>query len=82
MAATSNAAPGTEYGPCAGICSHRDCADTRATAQVKCTACDKVIGYGQPFYRDNPDGVTDWKKLIHASCAVDREEDRRRTAAQ
>ena len=62
MAAGTLPAPGTEYGPCVGDCSHRDCAKTRKDAASVCPLCEEPIGYETPYY------VDDDKSLVHARC--------------
>lgn len=62
MAASSLAAPGTEYGPCADPCEHTDCAATRAMAARNCIGCAEEIGYDQRFFRED-DG-----SLLHMKC--------------
>lgn len=63
MAPGSLPAPGTEFGPCAEACAHRDCNVTRADAAKLCNVCTKPIGYNTLFFQE--DG---WKKLTHARC--------------
>lgn len=63
MAAGILPEPGTDYGPCEGECSHRDCKETKEMAKKECPECGEKIGYGVRFYEK--DG-----KLYHASCLV------------
>jgi hypothetical protein len=65
--------PGTEYGPCAGQCSHTDCTQTRAMAAQLCPRCNLAIGYEQKFIRDSRD------RLMHWVCACQEAEDARAT---
>ena len=58
------AEPGTEFGPCAEPCQHKDCAATRAKANENCIECGETIGYGTKYYQEE-DG------LIHYRCAKD-----------
>jgi hypothetical protein len=64
MAAASLSEPGTEYGPCAEQCEHRDCAESRKMAATTCKRCGQSIGYRRAFYIEYgvPDG------LEHAVC--------------
>lgn len=78
MAAIGTPAPGSEYGPCRKACKHTDCASLRRQAETPCTACGKPIGYEVNFFRDNPEDVIDWTKLIHAMCLYRRNDARRR----
>lgn len=50
MAAISIPTPGTELGPCAQPCEHRDCAANRAMAEAICTVCEEPIGYERRFF--------------------------------
>ena len=68
MAASTIAAPGTEYGPCLPqrtrrravpggapvvlTCAHVDCAESRMLASSVCRLCSDTIGYDVRFYRD------------------------------
>jgi hypothetical protein len=67
MAPASLPKPGTKYGPCKGPCEHRDCAETRRTAEFACPTCTTPIGYDRLFYKT--DGSYE-----HAYCAEDRTE--------
>ena len=67
MASSCLPKPGTEFGPCAGVCEHRDCADTRRIAATICPDCREPIGYGRHFYKDG-DGHA------HAVCLEERYE--------
>lgn len=80
MAAGQLWAPGTEDGPCADPCEHRDCASTRAMAEAPCSYCKKPIGYDRRFYRDSAAGDPSLQQS-HASCA-EAEYERRREAAR
>jgi hypothetical protein len=62
MAAGTLPSPGTEYGPCADSCQHRDCALTRSEAATGCKLCGEAIGYETRYYNDNEYG------LVHARC--------------
>lgn len=76
MASASIPAPGTEYGPCASLCGHIDCAESRALAESACRFCGNPIGYGTDYYRDE-DGVG----YVHALCLeqqAERDEKERR----
>jgi hypothetical protein len=42
--------PGSEYGPCAEPCRHKDCALLRAPDQGKCGKCGKPLETGDRFY--------------------------------
>lgn len=61
MAAGRLPAPGTEYGPCAEPCQHRDCAESRRGAEYLCGYCSQPIGYDVRFYQYD-------KALTHALC--------------
>lgn len=50
MAASALAKPGTDAGPCNGVCEHRDCAITRGMAEADCAICGEKIGYDVRFY--------------------------------
>lgn len=67
MAAISNPAPGTEYGPCIEPCAHGDCRNIRDEASAPCTICSEPIGYDRPFYVDRYDGPARFK---HFDCAI------------
>lgn len=54
--------PGSEFGPCLGECSHRDCVALRALAKRSCHRCGNLIGYGTRFYVEK-DGT-----VVHALC--------------
>ncbi|QIN85464.1 hypothetical protein GBA63_22445 (plasmid) [Rubrobacter tropicus] len=69
MAASTLAAPGTKYGPCAEPCPHTDCAHTRRMAAAVCPLCNGEIGYERRFYNDGDPGGFD---LVHALCAEDQ----------
>lgn len=71
MAAGTLARPGTEYGPCAGECNHKDCAETRRMAETECHYCQTRIGYDRRFYQEPDD------RLVHASCLEDNIEKER-----
>lgn len=62
MAASSLAAPGTEYGPCDEACEHTDCAATRVMAERNCIACAEKIGFEKRFFRE------DSGDLVHMKC--------------
>jgi hypothetical protein len=55
--------PGTEYGPCVGVCQHIDCAETRKQAETLCDLCSEPIGYGRQFFQRDA-----WTVLTHARC--------------
>lgn len=67
MAAISNPAPGSKYGPCAEPCEHADCKESREEAAALCTICDEPIGYEIAFYRDGGYGEP-WR-YKHFKCA-------------
>ncbi len=67
MAAISNDAPGTEYGPCKGTCTHDDCASCREDAAALCTLCKDAIGYERLFYVDRYVKPVTYK---HFDCAL------------
>ena len=67
MAAGRIPAPGTEYGPCADDCAHRDCAATRRQAAAACRICGEPIGYERAYFVGD-DGA------VHASCMFDATE--------
>lgn len=73
MAAGFIARPGTKGGPCDG-CSHRDCVNTRMTADSLCGICFQPIGYERRFY--NIDG-----QLVHADEYEDKVENERKEQA-
>jgi hypothetical protein len=77
MAAASLAAPGTEAGPCAEPCEHRDCASTRKMADTPCEVCGEPIGYVQRFFRTVDDQPDMWEHLAHAGCWFKKIEDER-----
>lgn len=62
MAAGSIPKPGTQYGPCAGSCEHRDCAAMWRVMDSICHHCGSRIGYDKNFY-DVGDGAH-----VHAVC--------------
>lgn len=70
MAAGTLPLPGTEFGPCADDCAHRDCAETRAMAATTCWRCEQPIGYDRAFYRMNPgsEAAAGESYLVHAGC--------------
>lgn len=70
MAATALPRPGTEYGPCAEPCAHRDCAASRRMADEVCRFCGEAIGYETYFYDDpqKPEGDSLVRGLVHAPC--------------
>jgi hypothetical protein len=41
--------PGSQFGPCAVPCVHRDCAESRRIAEAICPGCKKQIGYQKNF---------------------------------
>jgi hypothetical protein len=51
MAAGFFSPPGHPAGPCKGRCDHDDCAYIRDSAQIRCTICNRPIGYDTRFYR-------------------------------
>lgn len=75
MAASRLPKPGSKLGPCKR-CEHRDCRETRATADSACRYCGGVIGFEVRYYRD-PDGpaVTPFA-YVHAACHEDAIEGR------
>ena len=61
------AAPGTKYGPCAGAdCPHPRCKKARRTAVMICPPCDKEIGYGVNFVKEEHRGG----RLVHVTCSL------------
>jgi hypothetical protein len=68
MAAGRFSEPGTEFGPCADECTHRDCAATRRSAEQPCTHCGNRIGYGERFYDVSQPGAPSREVLAHAIC--------------
>jgi len=65
MAAGILSKPGTEYGPCAGRCNHKDCAEVRQMAAATCRICRGTIGYDRRFYDESGENKV---ALVHASC--------------
>ena len=53
--------PGRGYGPCAGPCTHRDCAWQRVAVACRCVLCGEPIGFGRSFYEYLGD-------VAHRSC--------------
>lgn len=49
MAAGFLSKPGTKFGPCKELCSHKDCQETRSMAKALCKYCNKPIGYDRGF---------------------------------
>jgi hypothetical protein len=76
MAAGVIPAPGTEYGPCATPCAHRDCGRSRKDAALPCRICKEPIGYSTRYYQENDDA--NGYALVHAACAEDEAERGRR----
>lgn len=74
MAAGVLSEPGTEYGPCAGACAHRDCAELRKVAAAACHWCDEPIGYDKRYYRVDENVVEGGQVVgktdgyVHAVC--------------
>lgn len=70
MAAGTLPAPGTRLGPCAELCEHRDCAETRRMAAALCSYCRKPIDYEVRFYdvRNEAQRMTGAEALVHARC--------------
>lgn len=68
MAASRLAKPGTEYGPCAEECKHRDCAQTRTMAAAICHHCQKAVGYDVRFYDISVPPMLNGTELVHALC--------------
>jgi hypothetical protein len=62
MAAGVLSKPGTNAGPCAEPCHHKDCAETRGMAAALCVYCGKPIGYDERFYQEG-------RALSHAECS-------------
>ena len=71
MAAGLLSKPGMQYGPCADVCQHSDCASTRLIAESLCRFCEKAIGFNRRFYNDNG--------YVHASCLEDAVTEQRST---
>lgn len=59
--------PGTEYGPCATACRHRDCEATRQQARQKCELCGLELGYEIPLASDTEG------KLAHLDCVLNEQ---------
>lgn len=72
MAAGFLSAPGTEFGPCADACEHRDCAATRARAASACLACGEPIGYDRDFFNTYDDATDAFLGCEHATCTYKR----------
>lgn len=73
MAAGTLPRPGTELGPCAEDCDHRDCAETMFIAGCVCRFCGHAIGFERRFYLD-PEAAPatpDDKRWVHAECLED-----------
>lgn len=70
MAAAIVCAPGTEYGPCVDLCSHRDCAASRSQATAPCVTCGGPIGYDTRWYSTEAGPE-------HMRCAHEAEDRRR-----
>jgi hypothetical protein len=68
MAAGVLSSPGTEFGPCADPCQHKDCAATRLTSVSFCVICGEQIGYETRYYMADGGTPKDgpWE---HAACA-------------
>jgi hypothetical protein len=49
VAFRSSPLPGSQFGPCAVPCIHRDCAESRRTAEAVCPGCKHEIGYQKNF---------------------------------
>ena len=74
MAAGRLPFPGTEYGPCSTPCEHKDCKATEQMSEMKCSYCEKPIGYETRFYQTSNHGEP--MKLVHATCheeAIEKE---------
>lgn len=55
---------------CDDKCEHKDCAETRRMAGLKCAICDEEIGYDNGFYtRDFNNDI-----LVHTLCAWEEAE--------
>jgi hypothetical protein len=65
--------PGTDDGPCASACKHKDCQATREDAAAKCRWCGNPIGYESKFYMDKAPTASGWS-YIHFLCALKRAE--------
>jgi hypothetical protein len=80
MAAGVLRGPGTKHGPCANVCQHFDCDETRRMAAEVCRFCRKPIDYGVAFYRDPdvPESPPRPRRasvaLVHAACLEDHYE--------
>ncbi len=57
--------PGAEFGPCAGPCKHKDCAQMHRQAAALCRICQQPIGWGARVYFE------EGNKAVHARCAED-----------
>ena len=64
MAAGRIPKPGSQFGPCIEHCKHHDCAAIRYEAKLRCSFCDKPIGYETSYYK----GEKGQSKLVHALC--------------
>ncbi len=86
MAATSIAAPGTEFGPCLDVyCGHPGCNANRAAATCICRICNDPVGYDVRMYdewRDQPNanGTNRHDFFIHALCYELKVEEKRKVA--
>ena len=61
MAAFILSEPGSQYGACKESCEHSGCQAMREQANENCSICNKPIGYGLRYFRDN-------NGLSHAIC--------------
>ena len=78
MAYITLAEPGTEYGPCAEPCMHKDCDATKTQASTLCPYCLKPLGYGHALTRADTEVSTG---LGHFACIEEQIEKESATAA-
>jgi hypothetical protein len=59
---------GTKYGPCPAShgCEHRDCIESRRTADHICRICGHAIGYETRYYTETP--IKGFRPPVHALC--------------
>lgn len=62
MAAGTLHPPGTDLGPCATPCTHKDCNETKLLAAEPCFYCREPIGYGLYYW------LRAENRLAHAAC--------------
>ncbi len=59
--------PGSEHGPCTESCQHRDCTETRRSAEQVCPVCREPLGYDRKVSGD---------PLAHYDCLLRQAEAR------